>query len=509
MKRSNSLLYGTIVLLCSNIFVKGLGFIYRVILVRLLGVEGIGLIEMVSPLFSFLIVIAGWGVPLAASQMIAASGGNRKRADSFFRTSRLLLFFSSTVITVAAYIFTPVLIKNFVPDQRIYLCFRAILPAVFIIGIASAWRSYFQSRRQIAPLGVSQSVEQTIRFILGIFLVTQMASLGIEKAVTATSIATVCGETAGFLYLIFLWRRREHNLPQAGRGRFSLGIAKKLVRFGTPVTFSRLVASIIMMLQALLIPLALQQAGWNVRAATEIYGRFAGVAMTLLHLPGVFTSALAVSILPAVAEDSGKRPLLHKHITTSLQATTVFTLPGMLLLYTFAYELCGWIFHNPLAAPILQILCIGGIFFYLQVTLSSILQGLGAVKILLLNSIISGSVLITGILLLTPRPELGIKGAAIAVVCSWITGFTLNFIYLLRRFRLRLQWQNIFYKPLLGTITSLVVLLICRSQFAETLAKMNKPGVIAQMILMVIVYFVMLAMAGSLSIGVWRRLRRK
>ena len=69
--KPQSLLLGTTILLFSNILVKGLGFAYRVFLVRLLGAEGMGLIEMVSPLYSFLVLLGGFGFPLAFSKKTA------------------------------------------------------------------------------------------------------------------------------------------------------------------------------------------------------------------------------------------------------------------------------------------------------------------------------------------------------------------------------------------------------------------------------------------------------
>ena len=42
--KAQGLFLGTLLLLISNIIVKGLGFFYRVALVRLLGAEGIGLV---------------------------------------------------------------------------------------------------------------------------------------------------------------------------------------------------------------------------------------------------------------------------------------------------------------------------------------------------------------------------------------------------------------------------------------------------------------------------------
>lgn len=505
--KKQGLLFGTVILLLSNIFVKGLGFFYRVVLVRILGTEGVGLIEMVTPLYAFLLVTAGMGIQLAVSQKTATESGrnNDREIAAIFRTAISMLFVSGLVVTLAAFFLSPFLIEYFAPDERIFACFRYILPAVFIISVASAYRGYFQGMRQISTLGASQSIEQTIRVIIGISLAIQFSGLSLEKAVTATSIASVLGETGGFIYLLL---RMRNQIPPASD--FSLPTAASLLRFGMPVTFSRLVISIIMMAQAFLIPIALQRAGYDVHSATEIYGRFAGVAMALLHLPGIFTTALAVSVMPAVAETglSGGKLLSHR-ISNSLQAAMIFTLPGMMILNLFAGELCSWIFHNPQAAGILRILSLGGIFFYLQLTVISILQGLGEVRALLINSILSGVCLLTGIYTLASLPALGINGAAVAVNIAYITGFALNFLHLLRICRPRVKWSNIFFKPPLAICACIIAHKIASPYLAALLPGQEKMAVMAIMVLLLLIYFIILACTGGLSIGIWRRIFKK
>lgn len=454
------LFWGTILLLGSNIIVKGLGFFYRVILVRLLGVEGVGLIEMAAPIYSFLLVLAGCGIQTSLSQIIAAKHG--EEGKTYLKTALVMLLISGIFITGLAYLLAPWLIANFAPDNRIILCFKMLLPAIIIICIASAFRGLFQGNKQVSTLGMSQNIEQIIRVIIGIWLISELATASIETQTSAASIATVCGELAGFLYLLFLYFRSQAKLfpnPHS-KGKFSLRAAKELLGLGLPLTGSRLVTSGIMMLQAILIPLCLKMSGWDIRAATEIYGRFSGVALALLHLPGVFTAALSVSVLPAVAEsmtyDISGRRLLSKRVNDSMQASSSFTLLGMLLLFIFAEPLCTLIFDNRPAASLLQLLTIGGMFMYLQTTLTSVLQGLGEVKTLFINNIISGVILIIGIVLLTPLPSLGINGTVIAVNLCWISGFVLNLFSFYRKTQVKLDWKNIAFRPLVAAaITTL------------------------------------------------------
>lgn len=457
---TTGLLWGTILLLGSNIIVKGLGFFYRVVLVRLIGVEGVGLIEMAAPIYSFLLVLAGCGIQTALSQIIAARHGAESRG--YLKTALLLLVICGAAVTGLAYIFTPWLITHFAADQRIALCLQTLLPAIIVICLASAFRGLLQGNKQVGALGMSQNIEQAVRVIIGIGIISRLATADLAVQASAASLATVCGETAGLIYLLCVYQRRRKKLfPfHEAKPRCNARAAHELLRLGLPLTGSRLIASAIMMLQAILIPLCLQYGGWDIRAATEIYGRFSGVALALLHLPGVFTAALSVSVLPAVAEsmtyDISGRRLLSQRVNQSLQASSAFTLLGMLLLIIFAEPLCTLIFDNQPAAPLVRILAAGGVFMYLQTTLTSVLQGLGAVRTLLVNNIISGVVLIAGILLLTPLPELGINGAAIALNICWASGFALNLFSFYHRAQVKLDWRNIALRPLVAAvITSL------------------------------------------------------
>ncbi|MCL2678436.1 MAG: polysaccharide biosynthesis protein [Clostridiales bacterium] len=511
-KKKEGLLFGAFLLLLSNVFSRGLGFFYRVMLVRILGAEGVGLVEMFSPVFSFLLVLAGWGVALAMSKSIAehSATGRSGEAHGFFRAGLLLLTCSGLLVTVLAFLFLPLIIRYFVADARVSLALQYILPAVFIISVASAYRGAFQGMRQVSAIGVSQSVEQAVRVAAGLLLAFQFIQFGLERAITAVSIATLLGESAGFLYILRLWRKRESGFLAEEAPAQKIGFyAKKLLSYGTSVTFTRLAVSATSMLQALLIPLSLRRAGFDARTATEIYGSFSGVALALFHLPGIFTATLAVSVMPAIAENAEARrgKLIHHRIGNSLQATSVFTLPGMALLYLFAAPLCQWIFHNSIAAAPLRILALGGTFFYLQAIILSILQGLGEVKAILLNSLVSGIALLTGIFFLTSKPSLGITGAAWTAVFCYLLGFLLNFLRLYRVTGVRLAYDNIFLKPALAALLASGAVILARI-FGGPATEEVLPTLLL-MLLFAALYFTALVLCGGLSIGVWRRIIKR
>jgi len=509
--KKEGLLYGAIILLISNFFVKCLGFFYRVFLVRALGTEGIGLIEMVLPFYTFIIVITTWGIPLAMSKILAeeTAKGNWGNVNRIFRLTLFILTASGLVTTSLVIYFAPLILKHFVPDSRIYFCFVTMIPAIFIIAVCSVFRAYFQGTKQVSAIGFGQTIEQTIRVIIGVTLAIKLRKYGLEIAVVAVSVASVAGELAGLLFMIGRYRKNKRQVPAVLSYQKSSfwSLFKGLFTFGTPVTLTRLLASILMTLQASLIPRGLMMAGNSLRAATEIYGRFSGVALALLHLPGIITMSMAVSIMPAVAElsGSGNRKLLNHRITEALWITSVFAIPSMVVLFFYSYELCSLIFHAPEAGEPLRILAIGGIFCYLQQTLTSILQGMGRVKMLLLNNLCSGIFLISCIMFLTPVKGIEINGAAIALSLSYLTGCTLNLFYLIRYSRLDLPFSNILFKPFLAGFISLFMLTIL-DQFLRPITNNLPITMIISISISCAIYFLFLLVVGGLPLHTIKRL---
>ena len=371
-----------------------------------------------------------------------------------------MLITNSLIVTLLAFLFAPHFITYIAPDTRIYHCFLLLIPSIFIIALSSSYRSFFQGIQQISIIGGGQLTEQFIRTIVGLGLAYFLLPYGLEIAILAVAIGTFFGELGGNLYL---WLRFHsitvRDYPFANNNaKYSLPLAYHMVKFGTPVTLNRMVSSGILMLQSILIPLCLQKSGFDMPTATAIYGNFAGVAMSLVHLPGVFTTSLTVSIIPGIASVLHQPKALQNRINQALNATMYCTLPGMLVLFCYSKELCDFLFHAPEAAPILTLLSLGGIFMYLQITLSSILQGLGEVQYLLFTMIVNGILLLGGIYWLVPKPWLGIRGAAIAIFVSALASCLLNGWRLITKTSFRPQlWKGLLL-PLLAIFISYLAL---------------------------------------------------
>ena len=449
--KKHSLAFGAVILFFCNFISRILGFIYKIVLVRILGSEGIGLTEMVSPVYSFALVISGMGIPLAMTRLISSSMGRHdfSSVKRIWQISFKILCCSGLFFSLVFYCFADDIISLFAIDNCITVCFKVMIPAIFIVTICSCFRAYFQAIKQIAVIGYSQNLEQICRVGFGIALAWYWMPYGVEKAVVAVSVATVIGELAGLIYIMSrytLYKPAKNSIPSLSDSR----IVKYLFTVGMPVTLQRLVMSLVLVMQSVMIPNLLCAGGLTAEKATAMYGNFSGVAMSLVHLPGIFTATLAMAILPAVAEINHKPDLLNSRVNQSLQMTTLIGIPISVIFYQYADELCTWLFNTPEAGDILQILSLGAVFIYGQTILIGIMQGMGSVRYLLGNLIFSGVFLLALLYLLVP--SYGIRGAALGTICFFVVNCLLNMKYLYVNCKLHFATKAILLKPIFAII---------------------------------------------------------
>ena len=321
----------------------------------------------------------------------------------------------------------------------------------------------------------------------------------------AVSAATVLGEFAGLLYIMYRFRQYRPRVTTATLSNRQ--ITRYLFTVGTPVTMQRLVMSLVLMLQSFLIPNLLHAGGLTTETATALYGNFSGVAMSLVNLPGIFTATLSMAILPAVAETNHRQDLLNSRVNQSLQLTVLVGIPVSVIFSLYGTELCDWLFNTPAAGEILKILALGSVFIYAHTILTGILQGMGNVKYLLFNLILSGLVL-QGLLYLLV-PQFGIIGAAVSSIIFFSVNCLLNLKYLFINCCLKFDFSNILLKPVFAIVAALIVKKTANGIFAVFYATVNQYiDFLLNVSIIIAVYLLILCLTGGMPKLIVKYFRR-
>lgn len=559
-----NLVQGTLVLTAANLFNRILGLINQALILRFIGSEGYGLFQLAIPIFLFMLILTTAGLPVAISKRVAEENtrDNLPQARQILGWSVRRLGLTGMLLVGGLIIILPAFGPRLMVDPRAGWCLLVLLPALPISAVSSAFRAYFQGIRNMTLPAIGQVVEQIVRVIAGLYLAVRLMPWGIPFAAAGYASGIVLGEACGCLLLIgyYLFEKRRAKaalerqsrpgyrpvLPRPKAAAASTVVAEpifsSLWSIAGPVTYTRLISVLLLNVEAHLIPGQLLRLGFSPAEATAMYGLFTGVALTLISIPSIFTTAISTNLLPAVSAAWVRQDWswLRDRLSRTLSYSLMAGIPILVLLWIFAPQITLLIFRVPGAALPVQVLASGAIFLYLLQTTNGILLGLGQAKRVLANTLLFALVRITGLYGLTslslmlqagrePDSSLvlhflnpllshlpaslnlslasllhnGLGMVALAYVISYVVGAFLNFIPLYRRF-INWEFKRDLLVPLLAAagmgwiMTSLTI--------SFPMQGLNPVGLFGIMGVGLAVYLTFLLAGGSLQLKEIRRL---
>lgn len=412
---------GTIQLAAAGVLTRMLGMGNRMILSRLIGAEGLGLFQMILPVYALLAVTASLGLPGAVTKMVA---DRHARGDLLgelqVRKLALQSVFFAALAGAAILWIVLALPLDFVPDSRITGALRLLPAAFFFAALSAILRGYLQGQSNMAPTALSQVGEQVIRVSLGLAAVYYLLPLGLEYALLGVVAGIIAGEIACFSVLFLL--EPDKNVLKAP-GKVSRAMLSEMSMLSFPILAIRLGTSITQTVESLIIPNRLQEAGFSASQSTALFGQFAGMALPLIFLPTVLIIPLNITLVPAVAGavTLRLRGRLDHLVNLSLWGTIGLGALSALLLSYYAPALTGALYGDISATRLVVQLAPVAPFAYLQFTTAAILHGMGRPGIAVANDLAGTMISLSIIYYLTALPGWGING----VICGYTIAFTL------------------------------------------------------------------------------------
>ncbi|MDQ1144903.1 stage V sporulation protein B [Bacillus sp. SORGH_AS 510] len=433
-------LKGTFILLIAGLITRVLGFVYRIVLARSIGEEGVGLYMMAYPTFILVVTITQLGLPVAISKNIAEAEARKDYGEikKILVVSLAITIGLSIIITPALLLLAPLLSTTLFTDPRTYYPLMAIAPALPIIAISSVLRGYFQGRQNMRPSAISQILEQFVRITIIATATKTFMPYGVEYAAAAAMGASVLGELLSLLYLLtmfklkkrFKLRKNFFQFVHKGKRTF-----KELMEIAIPTMGSRMIGSIAWFFEPIVVAHSLALAGVIAVNATKQYGALTGYAMPLLMLPSFVTFSLATSLVPAISEANSQNnfKLIEYRLQQALRFVFLTGGLAVIVLYVLADPLMQLMYGSTKGAYFIRLMAPFFLFFYYQGPLQAVLQALNLARAAMINSLIGAVVKTAVIFLLASQPAFGITGAALGIIVGFVLVTGLHFATVLKR----------------------------------------------------------------------------
>ena len=512
MSKGQNFVKGAAILGIAGVVVKILGAIYRIPLSNIIKPEGMGYYQTAYPFYVLLLTISTAGVPVAVAKLVAEKRaiGDYKNAHKIFKVALIGLIFLG-LVTSMVIAFGAKSIVEYLGNENAYYALIALVPALFFVPIMSAFRGFFQGSQSMVPTALSQIVEQFFRVITGLSLTVLLLGRGIPIAAGGASFGGSMGAIFGTLVImgIYLRQKKEIQLEidtTVKEREYSIkSIIKDLLLIAVPITLGAAISPIMDTIDAALVLRRLQAINYSAAQANDLYGQLKGMAQTLINLPQVFSIAISMSLMPAIANASSRKSKeeVAELISTGLRITLLIGLPAAFGLFVLAKPIVSLLYfnltagENAVTGEILQYLALGVVFLTLVQALTAIIQGLGKPFIPVRNLLFGAIAKIILTYFLTAIPAINVKGAAISTVVAFAIAGSLNFLYVIRVVKADLDLKNIFLKPL-GSALGMAII----ARISYNLLNNLVGGSLATLLAVSIgglSYFILLVMTGTLT----------
>lgn len=407
MIKRRSILTGALILSAANFAARLLGFVYRIYMSNAIGAEGIGLYQLIMPIYSLAWSLSCAGITTTISKLVAQENAKSGYGNMGRILKQSLLLSVSVAAVIAALIFfgADFLAFNFIKDVRVIMPLRILAFAVPFMAAGSCVRGYYIGLSVSETPAISQVFEQVVRMVVIYALAGTFITRGLTFAISAAVCGIVAGEFLSFLYVFVAYLRfkRKHNL--VSKPTLSPAAAMTMIiSMALPLTLNRVSGSLLSTFENTLIPQRLAAFGMTQTEALSLYGQITGMAMPLIFFPSAFLTALSVSIVPAVSEALAlsKPAKIKSTITKSLLFTSIIGFGAAMLFVVLPDEL-GKLIYGQDIGEMLLLLGIMCPLWYLGITVSGILNGLGKQLFIFKNSLISSVINIGCIYFLVPR----------------------------------------------------------------------------------------------------------
>ena len=361
----------TIFLTAVNAVVRTSGFMMRIWTSRVLGAEGMGIMELAQSIHMLAIAPLTSGLPASISRLTAKSDRTHREyalASGLWLTRRIAL-----LLIPALWAFSPFLAR-IAGDVRVLPSVWFTAPCILILGYSASFNGYCYGLEKSFLPALSELIEQLVRFGLTIFLITSLRHLTISWLASVPGAATMLAEIIGLLFVT-----RHFSTLKISRTP-SFAWRKTVFKLSLPATANRLLQTFLRSVTAIMIPARLQTSGLSMTEATAHLGMLNGMVMPVLLLPSMFTSALSMVLIPKIAKVEEQPSELRRLLAISFCCCIPLSALCTGLVYCMAPVLANKIYHQPESVMLFKLCAFQILLFPINHILGSTLSALGLQK---------------------------------------------------------------------------------------------------------------------------------
>lgn len=497
------------VVMGAQLLIKLMGFIYRVILTNIEGFQDAGNSYYGTgyKVYVFILAIATTGVPNAISKLVAEkmAVGDHRGAHKIFKTATqiftlvglffaLLLFFGADFISI-----------HLLSNPGVAGTLATLAPSILFVSIASVFRGYFIGMQNVSAHSVAQVIEQIVNSVCSVLFVLMLMGKSPEIMAMGSTAATAVSTLVALVYLYMFYQKNKasihENIINAAPHiiESTKVTVRRIIKYVVPISFASIVVALSGLVDVLSVMDGLQNYGYSIDEANEIYGIIVGKVDILVSIPHTFNIAIVTPLIPMITEFMVKKDYkgAQNRINFSMKLSSIIALPCTIGLVILAEPIFQAVFPNaPQGSMLLQIEAWAIIFSLLAQVAQGALNGIGKLIVPGLSVVVAA--VVKYILNVTLIPIYGEIIVPITSIIYHLVNCLIVTIVLYRTLKSLPDIKNVVIKPLFAALAMGIAVYFTYHGLGRLITS-NIFNMIISIIVGALVYFILLLMQKTLT----------
>ena len=511
-KSTNFIVQGGI-LAMAGVIARLIGLIYRVPMQRTIGDAGMGYYSAAFQIYSLMLIISSYSLPVAVSKLIAGytARDEYKNAKRIYNCSMLFACFTGGITCLIVF-FCADFLAGLIKLPKSAIALRILAPTLLVVAIMGVMRGFFQGNGSMVPTATSQLVEQIINAIVSVVAAKFLFDYGLGVSgllrdddyaaaygAAGGTLGTSAGALAGLICLIIVYLiskrdfnyrvRHDENRHSDTFGRMLFALILTVL----PVLLSTTVYNISDILDQGIFNYVMDTKGLS-EVKAEHWGIFSTKYKVLTNVPVALASAVCSSMMPSLTGCIRREEykIARRKVSLAMRFTMILSIPCAVGLAVLGKPIISTLFQGEVDIPatMLKIGSIAVVFYSMSTLSNGVLQGIDKLNIPVRNAAIA-LVLHVGILyFMLDVFNMGLYGVVISCVLFALIMCILNWLAIRKYLNYQQEIVRTFVIP---TVSSIFMGLVAwLSNFLISKALSSFVSLAISIALSVCVYFVLL-----------------
>lgn len=434
----NPLLINTFYLISTTFIIRILGFLNRIMVTRILQLEGMTLYVLITPTIFLFLTISTISINMSMTKLVSESVATTKYSPLKLLKAGHKLLFKFSIITIILFLISYKFISiNLLKDHNLIYPLLCSIPLYIVTGHTDLYKGYFNGIKEIKTSCVAVIIEQIARIFSTIILVYSFYKCGIVVSVCLCVLSDTVGEIISLLYLKIKIKNHLISFENTQNEE------QVLFKMALPSTLNHLLSKITLFLE----PIIYTNLLINILPTEQIknfYTIFTAYTLSLITMSLFIPQSLCSSSMPELTEIFVKKKYkqttayINKIIAYSLYLGLFITIIvnnyGGFLMKVFYQSEYGVDLINPIVW--FFILC------YIELPFANAINAFGKTKE---NFIICSIVYCLKLVFIFVFYKKGLYTIIYAECLTLIIHTIINYLFLSKLINYKLNLSNIFY----------------------------------------------------------------